>query len=250
MTLDTTAATFETVPLETALRPAELVARTWLTPGYVRVRLAGDALRGFAAPGADDHVRLFLVATDTDPPATEEAWRELPSREYTPAQADPDAGWVEFDLVVHGDGPGAAWASTAPIGSRVAVAGPRRSNVVAGEPDAWFLAGDETAVPAITRFLRARRPGTPARVIIEVAAENELVPIPADASTHVTVLVRGTDSLAEALTALGERDRPDGTVLGFVAAEAAVVPVARALLLDRWGLSAEAVIAKGYWRSA
>lgn len=250
MILDTTSAAFETVPLQTALRPAELVARTWLTTGYVRLRLAGDALRGFAAPGADDHVRLFLVPADTEVPDTEEAWRELPSREYTPVQADPDAGWVEFDLIVHGDGPGAAWAAAAPIGSPAAVAGPRRSNAVAGEPDAWFLAGDETAVPAISRFLRARRPGTPARVLVEVAAENELVPIPSDASTHLTVLVRGADGLAEALTALGARDRPDGAVLGFVAAEAAVVPVARALLLDRWGLPAEAVITKGYWRRA
>lgn len=249
MTL-TVPAVFETVPLEAQLRPAELVSREWLTSGYVRLRLAGDALRGFAAPGADDHVRIFFAAEDGTVPATAEEWRELPSREYTPLNADPDAGWVEFDFVIHGDGPGSAWADGAPLGAKVAVAGPRRSNAVTGEPDAWFLAGDETAVPAISRFLRSRRPGTPARVVVEVAPENELVPIPTDHGTHLTVLVRGRDRLrlTDALAALGERDRPRGAVLGFVAAEAEVVPAARALLLDRWELPAEAVITKGYWR--
>lgn len=249
MTL-TTPVAFETVPLDTALRPAELVSREWLTPGYVRVRLAGEALRGFEAPGADDHVRLFLAPADGPLPGMAEEWRELPSREYTPLNADAEAGWVEFDLVVHGDGPGSSWAARAPIGSRVAVAGPRRSNAVTGDPDAWFLAGDETAIPAITRFLRARRPGTPARVVVEVAPENELVPIPSDTGVHVTLLVRGTDSLAEVLAALGERDRPQGSVLGFVAAEAAIVPIARTLLLERWELPAQAVVTKGYWRHA
>lgn len=246
----TTPALFETVPLEATFRPAELVSREWLTPGYVRVRVAGEALHGFHAPGADDHVRLFFVPEGDEVPATTEAWRELPSREYTPANADPDAGWVEFDFVVHGDGPGSAWAADAPLGAPLAVAGPRRSNAVSGTPDAWFLAGDETAVPAISRFLRTRAPGTPARVIVEVAPENELVPIPADNHTFVTVLVRGSDSLAGTLAALGERDRPRGSVLGFVAAEAGIVPSARALLLDRWELPEESVIVKGYWRRA
>jgi NADPH-dependent ferric siderophore reductase len=246
MTLATPA--FETVPLETALRPAALVSREWLTPGYVRLRLEGEALRGFHAPGADDHVRLFFVPPGADAPATPEEWRELPSREYTPLNADPDAGRVEFDFVIHGDGPGSTWAASAPLGALVAVAGPRRSNAVSGDPDAWFLAGDETAVPAISRFLRSRRPGTPARVILEVAPENELVPIPTDAHTFVTVLVRGAERLVDALTALGERDRPHGAVLGFVGAEADVVPAARALLLQRWDLPPEAVIVKGYWR--
>lgn len=247
MTIAATAA-FETVPLETALRPATLEAREWLTPGYVRLRLTGEALRDFDAPGADDHVRIFFAPVEGPVPGTPEQWRELPSREYTPVVADATAGWVEFDFVVHGEGPGSAWAAEAPLGAAVAVAGPRRSNAVSGEPDAWFLAGDETAVPAINRFLQHRRPGTPARVIVEAAAENALVPITTDASTHLTVLVRGEDSLPDTLSRLGESDRPEGAVLGFVAAEAGVVPAARALLLDRWELPAEAVITKGYWR--
>ncbi|HRA06237.1 MAG TPA: siderophore-interacting protein [Propionicimonas sp.] len=239
-------AAFETVPLESALRPAFLAGREWLTAGYVRLRLAGPGLAGFSSPGADDHVRLFFAPHGSPAPADPDGWREFGSREYTPLNVGDD--WVEFDFVVHGDGPGSTWAATAPLGSLVAIGGPRRSNAVVGKPDAWFLAGDETAVPAITRFLRERDPATAARVIVEVAGENELLPIPSDPHSHITVLVRGVDSLGDTLARLGKSDRPNGAVLGFVAAEAAVVPVARDLLLTRWGLAPEATIIKGYWR--
>lgn len=239
---------FETVPLNSALRPAVLFSRHWLTPGYVRLRLAGPQLRGFIAPGADDHVRLFLAPPGSPAPPALEQWREFDSREYTPLASDADAGWVDLDLMVNTGGAGAIWAATAPVGSVAAVGGPRRSNLVAGDPDALFLAGDETAIPAISRFLRQRRPGTPARVLVEVAEENREVPLPIDDATDLTVLVRPEQTLPGALAALTAKDRPAGNVLGFVAAEAAVVPVARELLQERWELPSEAVIVKGYWR--
>ena len=247
MTL-TTPIAFDMITLEPALRPATLSERDWLTSGYVRLRLSGPALRGFTAPGADDHVRIFFGPDGAPAPAILEQWREFPSREYTPVAADPEAGWVDFDVVIHGEGPGSTWAAEAPIGAPAAIAGPRRTHAVTGEPDAWFLAGDETAVPAINRFLKLRRPESPARVILEVAEENALVPIHIEHGAHLTVLVRGEDDLTETLSRLGESDRPQGSVLGFVAGEAGVVPAARALLLDRWGLPEEAVIVKGYWR--
>ncbi|HOC13793.1 MAG TPA: siderophore-interacting protein [Propionicimonas sp.] len=241
-----TKARFETVPVESALRPVSLVAREWLTTGYLRLRLSGPQLIGFNSPGADDHVRIFIAPPGVPAPTTPEAWRELDSREYTPLNFGAD--WVEFDFVVHGDGPGSTWAVTAPIGAAAAIGGPRRSNAIVGTPDAWFLAGDETAIPAISRFLRERDPATTARVLVEVDPANELAPIPTDPRVELTLLVRGTDSLAEALAALQPSDRPNGALLGFVAAEAAIVPVARELLLVRWGLAPESTITKGYWR--
>ena len=41
------------------------------------------------APGADDHVRLFLAPPGSAAPPTPEQWREFDSREYTPVDNDP-----------------------------------------------------------------------------------------------------------------------------------------------------------------
>ncbi|HEY3407482.1 MAG TPA: siderophore-interacting protein [Propionicimonas sp.] len=239
---------FQTVPLESTLRSATLLSRTWLTPAYVRVRLTGTELRGFSAPGADDHVRLFLAPPGSAAPPTPEQWREFDSREYTPVDNDAEAGWVDFDFLVHASGTGSEWAANARIGSVCAIGGPRRSNAIAGEPDALFLAGDETAIPAITRFLRQRKPGLPARVLVEVSQDNVQVPLPIDEATDLTVLVRPGQLLTETLAGLAAADRPAGNILAFVAAESAVVPVARELLRTRWDIESEAVIVKGYWR--
>ena len=85
-------------------------------------------------------------------------------------------------------------------------------------------------------------------MIVEVSKDNVEVPLPTDDATDLTVLVRPGESLAEVLAGLQPSARPQGNVLAFVAAESAVVPLARELLHERWGIPPEAVIAKGYWR--
>ena len=44
-------------------------------------------------------------------------------RSYTARRQDPDAGEVEIDFVLHGDGPAAAWAAAAAPGTPLGVAG-------------------------------------------------------------------------------------------------------------------------------
>ncbi|HAS31309.1 MAG TPA: siderophore-interacting protein, partial [Microbacterium sp.] len=126
-------------PLELRFRWTTLTAREWVTPDYVRVRLTGDDLVGFASLGADDHIRVFFPDGET---STVEELRAAPSREYTPLAWDADEGWLDLEFAVHGDqGVGAPWAAHAPLGSPAGVGGPRGSAVMAGRPDAWFLAG-------------------------------------------------------------------------------------------------------------
>ncbi|HBR88997.1 MAG TPA: siderophore-interacting protein, partial [Microbacterium sp.] len=52
-------------PLELRFRWTTLTAREWVTPDYVRVRLTGDDLVGFASLGADDHIRVFFPDGET-----------------------------------------------------------------------------------------------------------------------------------------------------------------------------------------
>src|SRR4029079_16394858 len=91
-------------------------------------------------------------------------------RSYTARRQDPAAGEVEIDFVLHGDGPAASWAGAARPGAVLGGAGPAASGAGAarlgsvlgvagasplGERPAGhlLLAGDETALPAITRIL-------------------------------------------------------------------------------------------------
>lgn len=234
--------------LDLRFRAVRLAAREWLTPSYVRVRLEGDDLRGFDSPGCDDHIRVFFP--DGAPSSVEEL-RAAPSREYTPVEWGDD--WLELEFAIHGDhGVAAPWAATAPLGAPAGVGGPRGAKVLTGRPDAWFLAGDETAVPAIRRYAALMDADAVGRVLVEVPDAAHALPVDAPPGVVVEQVLRGDapagSALAARLDAPGADDRPEGAVFGFVAAEQSIVKTGRALLLDRWALPADEVTVKGYWK--
>jgi len=171
-------------------------------------------------------------------------------RSYTARRQDPDAGVVEIDFVLHGDGPAAAWASAAAPGVPLAVAGAG----ALGERSAAhvLLAGDETALPAISRILAEAPPATVGIALVEVAGPQEEQPLPAPAGVAVRWLHRGSTPPGEStlLTdAVAGLDRPEGDdVFAWVAAESAAVRAIRADLRGRWGLGRAQHHAIGYWR--
>jgi Siderophore-interacting protein len=241
--------------LELRFRSVRLAARQWLTPGYVRVRLEGADLRGFDSLGSDDHIRVFFPDGET---TSVDELRASPSREYTPLAWDGEEGWLDLEFAIHTSadgsdaGVGAPWAANAEIGAYAGVGGPRGSLVISGRPDAWFLAGDETAVPAIRRFAHLMDADATGRILIEVPDAAHDLEISAPPGVEVVQVHRGAapagSALAARLDALASDDRPDGSVFGFVAAEQTIVKPGRALLLERWGLSPDQVVVKGYWK--
>jgi len=242
--------------LDLRFRFAHLDARQWITPAYVRIRVTGPDLRGFRSPGADDHVRVFFP--DGTPGSLDEM-RAAPSREFTPLDWDDERGWLDLEFALHGHdahdiepGVAASWARDADIGAPVGIGGPRGSLVLAGRPDGWLLAGDETAVPAIRRFTHLMDAAAIGRILLETRdAEHEIV-LPTPPGVVVEHVHRGSRAagaaLADRLDGVGEADRPAGDVFGFIAAEQAIVRHGRALLVDRWGLDSGRIVVKGYWK--
>lgn len=224
-------------------RNATIQSRTWLSPNYVRLRLVGDELRGFNSAGCDDHLRILFADENGS----------VASREYTPLAWNDDEGTLDLEFVIHGDqGIAAPWAANAPIGDAVAVGGPRGSLVLEGHPDGWLLAGDETALPAMRRFISTMAPDAVGYVFVEVpdsAHEQQLDTPPGVALRWV---YRGAgavgSALAVALDELTESDRPEGDILVFIAAEQSIVKTGRALAFDRWRVAPEHAIIKGYWK--
>ena len=132
-------------------------------------------------------------------------------RSYTARRQDPAAGEVEIDFVLHGDGPAAAWAAAAAPGALLGVAG---GGSLGERPAAQvLLAGDETALPAITRILGAAAPGTRGLALIEVADAAEEQPLPAPDGVDVRWLHRDGTPPGRGHAARRRRRRA-GTVRG------------------------------------
>jgi NADPH-dependent ferric siderophore reductase len=229
-----------------------------VTPSVRRIVLTGTPS---AVAAAGPTVNLLVPRVGDDAPRWPRVARDgrivwpdgahgVALRSYTARRQDPDAGEIEIDFVLHGDGPAAAWASAATPGTPLAVAGAGSM----GDRDAAqvLLVGDETALPAITRILAAASPTTRGVAVVEVADAGEEQTVHAPAAVEVRWLHRdGTPPgestlLVDAVAALDPFAGDD--VFAWVGAESAAVRAIRADLRSRWGLSRAQHHAIGYWR--
>jgi NADPH-dependent ferric siderophore reductase len=229
-----------------------------VTPSVRRVHLSGTAT---AVEAAGPTVNLLVPRVGDPAPRWPQVARDgrivwpegahgVALRSYTARRQDPAAGEVEIDFVLHGDGPAAAWAAAAEPGALLGVAG---SAALGDRPAAWLLlAGDETALPAITRILGAAPATTRGVALLEVTGATEEQPLPAPNGVEVRWLHRGATAPGEStllVDAVATLDRPAGDDLfAWVAAESAAVRAVRADLRGRWGLGRAQHHAIGYWR--
>ena len=119
-------------------RHLQVVRRTQVSPGFVRLTLAGPELAGFVSAGFDDHLKLILPQPGQERPALPELQDGRPVfpdprpvlRDYTPARFDAAAGELDIEVALHDAGPATGWAASAAVGQWVGIAGPRGSMVV------------------------------------------------------------------------------------------------------------------------
>lgn len=169
-------------------------------------------------------------------------------RTYTALFPDVAAGTLAIDFVVHGDeGVAGPWAAAAQPGDTLLANGPGGGYRPDPSADWHLLAGDESAIPAITAALADLGDDAVARVVVLVDdAEHELdLPSPPGAELTFVHRAAGGD-LVEAVRAL---EWLDGRVHVFVHGEGgAVMHGIRPYLLRERGLGREQVSVSGYWR--
>ncbi|SCE62700.1 siderophore-interacting protein, partial [Streptomyces sp. OspMP-M43] len=251
------------------LRELTVLRVTDVTPGMRRVTLGGEQLRAFhrdgldlpalRSEGFDDHVKFFFADGDEPPvlPGQNVSSLDWPAdarpiaKDYTPVRYDPEAGEIDFDFVRHEGGVASSWAQAVKPGEVTWIAGPKMSH---GHPEGadWLLViGDETALPAVGRWLAEMPAGTRARVFIEVGEESHRQELPTEADATVTWLTRdgapaGTTDLLE--RAVRSMEWLPGTVYVWAAGEAVSLKGIRRHLSVERGVPREWTDITGYWR--
>ncbi len=249
----------------------EVVRTRRISPKMLRVTFGGPALDGCVWAGHDHRIKLFLpLPGQTDPIVPEgpdwfTQYRAMPEaikppmRTFTIRELRAGRRELDVDMVLHGDlGPASTWAGRAKPGDRVAILGPNAlCPTVHGyeyRPDAdtdWtLLAGDETALPAITAILAALPAGRRAMVFLEVESMSERRKLPSAGDVHVTWLSRdgapavGGGRLREAIE---RTELPVGRPYAWLAGESKAVVGLRRHLVDERGVDKKDVYFSGYW---
>ena len=134
----------------------EVTGTEALTPTMRRIRCTAPGLATLSyLPGQD----LMLTV-----PAGQASYR----RRYTIRSFDQAAPSLDIDVVLHGDGPAAAWAASVQPGGRIEAIGPRGKVTVDAGADWHLFAGDDSAVPASLAMAESLADPERAIVILEV----------------------------------------------------------------------------------
>ncbi|QWW70480.1 DUF2218 domain-containing protein [Rhizobium sp. WYJ-E13] len=180
------------------LREIRVIGARNISPHMRRVTVACDDTRHFAHGGL--HFRLLIPPKGRVP-----VWPKLLAdgriewakdedaltvRIYTFRSIDLERGEIDIDFVLHeGENvPGAEWAMNAKPGDIAGALGPGGGGV----PDAttMILAGDETALPAISRIAAEVPAGTRLRIFLEVDGPAEELPLPSAGTVDLTWMHR------------------------------------------------------------
>ncbi|HEY0180735.1 MAG TPA: siderophore-interacting protein [Dokdonella sp.] len=231
-----------------------------LTPHMQRVVFGGDDLRGFLSAAPDDHVKLFLPNRDgelvlptfgADGPVFPPGREPSPSRDYTPRRFDAAAGELTIDFVLHEAGPASDWARQAAPGQTLGLGGPRGSFVVAGDFDRYVLIGDETALPAIGRWLEEMPAGVRVCARVEIPTPDDRQQLATQAELDLAWLPRdGVSAAAATRLERALEALPDlaGDTFYWIAAESHRARAMRQWL-DARGVPKEWIRATGYWKA-
>lgn len=229
-----------------------------LSPRMLRVAFTGPELAGFSCDEPGASVRLLLPS----PGASElvmPTWNgneflladgSRPTiRTFTPRRFDAAAGVLELDMVVHGEGAASSWAARAAEGDEAAVSGPGRGYTVDASAPAFLLAGDETAIPAISQLLEVLPGSAWVEVHVEVGAPDARLELPAHAGAVVSWhdLPAGAPPGEAMVAAVKSAELPEG-VRVWAAGEAAAVQRIRKHLFEERGLPRTQASVRGYWK--
>ena len=209
-----------------------------LTPNMVRITLYGDDLKGFVSRSPDDHIKVFIPASDG-----QEA-----KRDYTPRLFNAQRNELTLDFAVHEAGPATQWALQAQTGDWLDIGGPRGSQVICGDIAHWLLIGDETALPAIGRRIEETSSQVTVTSLINVPHQDDHQVFDARCDHTEHWLVRDSQfSEDDIINQLQHLDIKPQTFC-WVAGESSRVRRVRQYLLEQRGIRKEWIKASGYWK--
>lgn len=211
----------------------EVVANEPLTRRMRRVTVRSAAMVGLTIRPAQD-IELLL---------REGSGRRV-KRRYTIRHARPDAGELDLDVALHGEGAGAAWGAGAAPGDRIEFQGPRGKLDLRPSP-VHLLCGDESALPAIAAILEALPDHERAAAVIEVQGPSDELPTARPVRwVHRGALPPGTPDLL--LPAVADLELAFDQAHAYLLGETRSMVALRALLEGR-GVAHDSIFLKGYW---
>lgn len=156
-----------------APRELEVIRSTRVTPHMQRITLGGAEINSFPEDQESAYIKLMFPQNGDERPQV---------RTYTVRRQTRDT--IDVDFALHGhacaddtlstQGPASTWAQQAKPGDRIWVGGPGPKKLINPSADWFLLAGDMTALPAISVNLALLPDDAQGYAVIEVVDESDI----------------------------------------------------------------------------
>lgn len=217
-----------------------------LTPNMRRVELQGAELANFPDDQESGYVKLLLAGGADDRNAKPQ------QRSYTIRRFDPLERKLTLDYACHEDasGPAAAWFTGVQIGDQVSVRGPGEKKLADPTADWFLLAGDMSALPALSVNLESLPADARGYVFIEVlsAQDRQQLNHPPGIDLQWIVNPNPFEPNVPLVDAILSAQWLSGTPYPWFAGEFAAMKRVRRYFRDERGIDRKAMYVSCYWK--
>lgn len=149
------------------MQELQVVRSERITDNMLRITLGGNPPPAIPSDHESAYIKLVFPRGDGERPLL---------RTYTIRHQRPTE--IDVDFALHGQmGPATAWAVNSQPGDRILIGGPGPKKLIEPDADWYLLAGDMTALPAISVNLQALPAHARGHAVLEVRSEADIQPL-------------------------------------------------------------------------
>lgn len=187
------------------LRTLTVVSSSTMTPHMQRIVLTGEELETFPRDSESGYIK-FLFSQQGHVVSSKSQLAELAPdkplmRTYTVRKFEPEEKRLTVDFVLHkgSEGPASRWAQIARPGDEVVIVGPGPVKLADTSADWFLLAGDMTALPAISCNLEQLPSDAKGYAVIEISSNEDVQPLSVPQGIDIQWVIAGSHSDQEKL---------------------------------------------------
>ncbi len=223
-----------------------------LTQNMQRVTLTGPSLQEFPTTANGGYIKLLFkpsgeaLKNTSDYEALDGQRPVL--RTYTVRSFDPATLLLDVDFALHGEdqhgGPASAWSRQCQPGDTLLIGGPGPVKLINDQADWYFLAGDMTALPAISHNLEQMPEDAKGYAVISIISEADKQELKKPQGIEL-IWVVDADNLAAIVK---QQPWQEGQVAVWVACEFSVMRELRDYFKKEKSVERDFIYISSYWK--
>ena len=236
-----------------APRDLTVIGKKYVTPNMLRVTLGGDGMEGFPDDQASAYVKLIFPIKGDDKDRVLRRTYTIRHDRMTDQGRE-----VDIDFVMHGDsddgadhgGPASNWAVNCAPGDMITIGGPGPKKLVDTTADWFLIAGDMTALPAVSVNLEVLPIDARGYAVIEIQSEADMQELVKPDNITIEWVINphpGTNSTA-LVDVVKKLPWHDGQISAWAACEFTAMKELRSYFRDDRGLGKDDLYISSYWK--